>query len=686
MVPEGDENLITPRMGTTAAGENLAYTSAVLSGMLESIEEGLLVVDVHGLVTNCNSAFAQIWPLPELAFRGGGVAQVWEAIAARLKAPEVFRALVKSPGTAEGPTGLELTDGRRFECDCRLLTSGKVVTGRLWIFRDITARHRDEISLRRLAAIVDSSDDAIVGKDLNGIVTSWNIGAQQIFGYSEQEMIGASILTIIPSERQDEEQEILSRIRRGERLHHFETVRVTKSGRRIHISLTASPIKDSDGRIVGVSKIARDITERIETEHALREAKEAAEAAHAERQQSLESERAARAEAERASRMKDEFLATLSHELRTPLNAILGWTHLLAQPDQEEDDLKIGLDTIERNARAQARIIDDLLDMSRIISGKVRLEVRQIDLSEVLQDAVETVMAAAQGKGVLLEVAPSAANPTVSGDPNRLQQVFWNLLSNAIKFTPRGGRVNVSLERVASHLEVRVVDTGEGIDPEFLPYVFNRFQQADASTTRRHGGLGLGLAIARQLVELHGGTVHVQSKGLGLGAAFTVALPLSALNLARDLHTPNHLAAGLRPRVPRISVNGVRVLVVDDEPDARELIKRLLVGAGAIVTGAGSVAEGMLAMRREVPDLLISDIGMPGEDGFTLIQQVRALSEAEGGSVPAIALTAYARAEDRMAAIHAGFQNHLSKPVEPGEFLAVVRGLTQPRVAVSEGT
>ena len=394
----------------------------------------------------------------------------------------------------------------------------------------------------------------------------------------------------------------------------------------------------------------------------------------------LESERAARTEAERTSRLKDEFLATLSHELRTPLNAILGWTQVLRDGHADAEDLAHGLGTIERNARAQTQIIEDLLEMSRIISGKVRLDVQRIDLAPVVQASIDTVLPAAEAKGVRLQVVLDPAARPVSGDPSRLQQVFWNLLSNAIKFTPRGGRVQVVLERVNSHLEVSVIDTGEGIAPEFLPLVFDRFRQADASTTRRHGGLGLGLAIVKQLVELHGGSVQVSSAGLGQGATFRVLLPLTVLSPSADSQEaerrhPRADASSLPVPSERLNLDGVKVLVVDDEPDARGLVKRLLEDRQATVRTAGSAAEAFDLLRSERPDVLVSDLGMPDEDGFSLIRRVRALGPEQGGSIPAIALTAYARSEDRLKTIMAGFQTHVAKPVDAVELLALVASL-----------
>lgn len=389
---------------------------------------------------------------------------------------------------------------------------------------------------------------------------------------------------------------------------------------------------------------------------------------------------AAKTEAERTSQMKDEFLATLSHELRTPLNAILGWSQVLRDGHHDAEDLAQGLATIERNARAQNEIIEDLLDMSRIISGKVRLDVQRIDLAPALEAAIDTMRPAADAKGIRLQAVLDPVARPVSGDPNRLQQVFWNLLSNAIKFTPKGGRVQVVLERVNSHLEVSIIDSGEGISPEFLPYVFDRFRQADASTTRRHGGLGLGLAIVKQLVELHGGSVRVKSGGSGAGTTFVVALPLTVLHpeaepVESERRHPQ--ASSSRVVLPGggLNLGGVKVLVLDDEADARTLVKRLLEDRGALVRVAATVGDALRLLGEERPDVLVSDIGMPGEDGYSLIRQVRALGIANGGDVPAVALTAYARSEDRMKAILAGFQMHVSKPVEPAELLTMVASL-----------
>jgi PAS domain S-box-containing protein len=809
----------------------------------------------------------------------------------------------------------------------------------------------------QLAAIVASSDDAIISKDPNGVVQSWNAAAERVFGYTADEMIGESITKLMPPDRIHEEKEILAKIRRGERVSHFHTIRVRKDGRPIEISVTISPIKDASGTVIGASKIARDITELnrsvrererlfelgksmsgardvhtlvqsitdvateltgaqfgaffynvinesgesyalftlsgVERKHfqnfptprntalfeptfsgtttvvrsdditqdpryghnipysgmppghlpvrsylavpvvgrdqtvlgglffghaevgvfperaerivtsiaghagvALENAKlhqELSETAAKfslmansipqlawmakpdgsvfwynerwykytgtvaatqlgwgwetviepseltrvkekwltsvtsgepwedtlplrrhdgtfrwhlsrarpfrdqngkitvwfgtntditeqrefadEREQLLAAERAARSEAERMGRMKDEFLATLSHELRTPLSAMLGWSQLL-QGEESKELLDEGLAVIERNARAQTQLIEDLLDMSRIVSGKIRLDVQQVELASVINASFDLLKPSADAKGVrLIRVLDPLASP-VSGDPNRLQQIVSNLLSNAIKFTLRGGKVEVLLERVNSHIEVTVTDTGQGISPEFLPHVFDRFRQADASTTRTHGGLGLGLSIVKQLVELHGGTVRAKSAGEGLGATFTVSLPLTITkHQSQDRRHPTTSVDRLPGDDIHVSFEGTKILVVDDESDARNLIERLLTDRNAHVIKADSADAALKLIASERPDVLLSDIGMPNKDGYDLIRALRALSADEGGRTPAIALTAFARSEDRTRAMMAGYQVHLSKPVEPSELIATVASL-----------
>jgi len=825
-----------------------------------------------------------------------------------------------------------------------------------------------------LSSLIESADDAIISKTLEGVITSWNKGAERIFGYTADEAIGKPVTILIPEGHLDEEPAILARLRAGQRIEHYETIRVRKDGTMIDISLTVSPITGPSGEIVGASKIARDITEQRQSRRALDEASqrlklaldaarlgdwswnatadtvtmsetaarifgvspgthssvdirqlipeddrerarqtveealaqhndfeieyrvrrangsevwvlakahgvfaedgsligtlgfvqdisvrkaneetlreqaealrilnevgkkisaeldlhktvqavtdaatdltgarfgsffynvlndagesymlyalsgvprevfehfpmprntdlfcptfsgegvvriddvkldprygknspyygmldghlpvtsylavpvvshsgevlgglffghpepamfterdeiivsglasqaaiamdnarlyEAAKKARAEAEgAAAENERLFR-QAEESSRLKEEFLATISHELRTPLSAILGWARMLRLGQLSSDNVAKALDTIERNARAQAQLVDDLLDVSRIITGKLRMDVRPADPHSFIDAAVEAVMPAAEAKGVRLQKVVDTGAISIPGDPVRLQQVVWNLLSNAIKFTPRGGRVQIRSERVNSHLEIIVSDTGQGIAADFLPHVFDRFRQADQKTSRHYGGMGLGLSIVRHLVELHGGTVQASSDGEGQGATFTVTLPITPVYQIDSSGGRVHPGARdlLPPDDSTDRLDGLRILAVDDEPDTRELLKQGLEYCGATVRVAGSAAEAIDALNTSVPDILISDIGMPGTDGYELIRQVRRLPFARGGKVAAIALTAYTRIEDRLQALRAGYDMHVPKPVELTELVAVAASVAR---------
>lgn len=402
-----------------------------------------------------------------------------------------------------------------------------------------------------------------------------------------------------------------------------------------------------------------------------------------ERNALLTSERAARRSAEQANRVKDEFVATLSHELRTPISAILGWSHQL-RTAAPQGDLAHGLEVIERNTRAQARMIDDLLDMSRIVAGKLRLEVHAVDLPAVIGAALDSLRPAAEARSIrLVQVLDPDAGP-IKGDPNRLQQVVWNLLSNAIKFTPKGGRVQVTLARVASHVEITVHDTGKGIGAEFLPQVFDRFRQEDASISRSHAGLGIGLAIVKHLVELHGGSVRAESEGEGKGATFTVTLPLVPLvppergEFRPERRRPTAPAAGESASNASFdlpSLAGLRVLLVEDDADSRAIVQRVLEAAGASVRAEESAAAALAALDRDPADVIVSDIGMPEQNGYQFMQAVRKRPPARGGRIPAVALTAFARTEDRTQALLAGYQAHVAKPAEPAELITTIASI-----------
>jgi signal transduction histidine kinase len=389
------------------------------------------------------------------------------------------------------------------------------------------------------------------------------------------------------------------------------------------------------------------------------------------RGQLLLREQRARAEAEAANRIKDEFLATLSHELRTPLTSLLGWACLLRGPRQNDAILQQGLEAIERNAKVQSQLIDDLLDVSRIISGKLNLDVRRVEISSVVEAAISVVRPAADAKSIQLTYSADSSIGAISGDSARLQQIVWNLLSNAVRFTPEGGRVEVLLEGVGSHARVTVRDNGQGISSEFLPQVFDRFRQADSSTTRGHGGLGLGLAIVRHLVELHGGTVHAESEGPGQGTTFSATFPLLAVKPESTLTAPKVKEACDRST----TLNGLRVLVVDDEPDARHIISALIARTGAEVRACQSAREALEVFEDWRPDVLMSDIAMPGEDGYSLINKVRSLPAERGGHIPAAAFTAYARDEDRKRTLAAGYQMHIAKPVSSAQLVEMIAQL-----------
>jgi PAS domain S-box-containing protein len=558
-----------------------------------------------------------------------------------------------------------------------------VVTGAINCFLDITERKQAEETRNRLAAIVDSSDDAIASEDLDGVITTWNAGAERLFGYTAQEAIGQRATLLISPERFNEEADMLEHVRRAAAVNHYETVRRRHDGTLFDASVTASPIRNHQGQVIGASTIARDITERKQAETTL--AGLAARMREANEHLVVGTVRAhTMAEgAEQANHLKDEFLATVSHELRTPLNAIMGWARMLGSKQLPPDRASNALAIIDRNALALAHIIDDLLDVSRIVAGTLQFTPQPVDLVGVTQAALDVVRPLAVTKSVQLEFSPDLSDVnTVNGDAGRLQQVIWNLLANAIKFTPEGGRVDVFIARSNDQMEIRVVDTGQGLSPDFLPHVFERFRQADGATTRRHSGLGLGLAIVRELVELHGGTVYAASPGLGRGATFTIRLPIAAGEAHAGqaaVFAERRFAASTAspmPRLPRLDT--FRILVVDDDADGRALTSLVLTQAGASVKAVGSVREALQLLEGERPDVLVSDIGLSDEDGLSLIRQIRQNEAAHGGFLPAVALTGFARAEDRARSIAAGFQAHVQKPVDPVDLVKAIATITGP--------
>jgi PAS domain S-box-containing protein len=810
-----------------------------LTRLLESIDEGFAVFDRAGRCLYVNPRAVELLGQPAPAFIGKTMREIFPDIVgtpieARVRAAEATSSAVEFQTVSPA-------SGRWFRH--RVFPS---LDGFSVFFEDMTdRRNAEEVSLR-LAALVQSSDDAIVGKSLRGIITSWNAGAERLFGYTATEAIGRSVRMIIPADRQAEEDEVLAKLQRGESIDHFETVRVRKDGILVDISLSVSPVRNAAGQIIGASKIARDITERKHADALRAELLAAEQAARAraelaERQASILAEASsvlassldsattlrtvsrlivptladwciidlvtrdhalervavaasdpgtqallselqqyapsltsqqpgaqvirdgrailfpevtdetlvstvrdaahlalmrrlrprsalavplvsrsrivgaltlvratsgqpydetdvkmaedvarraaqavdnaglyaeaeeARAQAESANRTKDVFLAVLSHELRTPMNAVYGWARMLQMGQIDEAATPRAFEAIVRNSHVQLQLIDDLLDMSRIMSGKMRLDIRPVDLPRVLEAALDAVRPAAEAKGLRLQplIDPNAG--PVNGDPDRVQQIVWNLLMNAIKFTPKGGRIQVTLQRVNSHLEIVVSDTGVGINRELLPFIFDRFRQGDSGSTRTQGGLGIGLALVRHLTELHGGTVTGESAGEGQGATFRVRLPLAAVSAEAPGVHPTALATIQPYRGP--SLRGVRVLVVDDDPDALDLIATILRRAEAEAMPCSSPREALALLHSWKPHVLLSDIEMPGEDGYSLIRKVRALGEPEASRIPAVALTAYGRPEDRVRSLSAGYSMHVPKPVDPVELSVIVANL-----------
>lgn len=568
--------------------------------------------------------------------------------------------------------------------------SGKVyrVAG---IAEDITDGKRAEQALRaseeRFSKAFNLNPQPMSIRTLDGRIIDVNDGFLRLTGYSREEVIGrtatdlklwssnsdrTAVMRLLQERKTISDMEIIFRMKTGEqRICLFSAEAITIAGEQYILAATNDITDRKRAEEERERLLIREQAARIEAEQAQKLSVEL-----------LQREQVARAEAEVANRAKDQFLATISHELRTPLNAILGWAGMLRNGRLDKAASAQALEIIERNAKAQTQLINDILDVSRIVTGKLRLEVRPVELSSVLQAAIDVISPAAGAKDIGLQVTLDPRAGPVSGDPDRLQQIVWNLLSNAVKFTARGGRVQVRLERLNSQVEIAVSDTGVGINADFLPYVFDSFRQADNSYTRSHSGLGLGLAIVRHLVELHGGTVEAFSQGEGKGATFEVRLPLIAVDNPRRPAT-GEVYFERRGAVTTgsdsessLSLQGLRLLVVDDDSDARSLLALMLGQCGAEVTTVATAAEAVAMLDQLKLDLLISDIEMPGEDGYSLISKVRSLDSKLGTPIPSIALTAHARSEDRVRALAAGFQAHIAKPVAAKELIAVIASLT----------
>ena len=564
--------------------ENAERDQLFLASIVSSAEDAIISKNLQGIVTSWNQSAERIFGYTPDEMIGQPIVKLIPPNHAH-EEQQILESIRRGKRVDHYEAERVRKDGRTINVSLTISPIrdflGRIV-GASKIARDVSERKRwqtAEAAQSFLGALVDSAEDAIISKDLNGIVTSWNPAAEGLYGYAAKEIVGKPISMLIPIDQLDEEPRILERIRRGERIEHYETKRVHKDGTLIDVSLTVSPIKDTLGRIIGASKIARDISESKRLESREREVLRQSEKARKDAEK-------AREQAELASKSKEEFLATISHELRTPLNSILGWTHMLLNGELSPEDQQKAISTIDRNARSQAQLIEDLLDISRIISGKMRVDFKTVDMTAVISAAVEAVRPAAEAKGIGIDSMFSSGAGPIVGDAQRLQQVVWNLLSNAVKFTPSGGSIQVELRRVESQIELRVIDNGIGIDPAFLPYVFDRFSQQDSSITRSRGGLGMGLAIVKSLVELHGGVVSVSSPAERQGTVFAVKLPISTLREDATHQRTGQKATGQKKIKQQDNLVGLKILIVDDEPDSCDMLQIVFNKCGAIVETA----------------------------------------------------------------------------------------------------
>jgi PAS domain S-box-containing protein len=627
-----EQELNQAKQALELKSEELARSLSIMRATLESTTDGILVTDGSGKITGFNEKYVEMWRMPREIVDAREDGPLRRNASQQLNDPQEFITRIQAIEASALPESydvLEFADGRVFERYSRIQSIENRSVGRVWSFRDITERRQAEIISQRLAAIVDSSDDAIVGKNLNSIVTSWNAGAERIFGYSASEMIGTSIMRLIPPDHREEEHHILSRIRRGERVDPIETVRVGKDGRLLNVSITVSPIKDSAGKVIGASKIARDISERKRAEEKLH---------------------AAKLEAERANQAKDDFLAVLSHELRTPLTPALAAASYLAEHEELPPQLREEVTAIRRNVQFEARLIDDLLDLTRITRGKLELHPEAVDAHRLVQNALTIVHEDIARKGLDVVIDLGAQEHHVWADPIRIQQVFWNLLNNAVKFTPQGGRVTIRTSNDGGRFAFEITDTGIGIEPEHQARIFHAFEQGEVSIIRQFGGLGLGLTISQTLLKLHGGTISVHSEGKHRGASFRVTLDvLNEPIIASPKATNGDLAIS----------RSLRLLLVDDHADTRRILSRLLGKCGHKVSTAESGESALKLMETERFDALISDIGLPDTSGYEVVREAKRRQPVQG-----IALSGFGMEEDVRRSLEAGFDYHLTKPVE----------------------
>jgi PAS domain S-box-containing protein len=648
--------------------------------IVEGMTEGAAIVSPNGTLLYANAAFAQLVATPLDRVLGSTLGRYVPAEAAasferllddarRSVARAEERTLLRSgdrviPVHVSAAAEREASEGGGV---CLIVTDLSTAMRdaegrRQQLSAQLTAALREKDYQRKFIESLFANAPAaiMVLRGNDHIVEIANEGTFALWGRQPAALLGLSLLGVIPELRSGAFETILKDVLRTGRpfVASELSLQVHRLGalESVYVNAVCTPTRDADGALDGIAVFALDVTAQVEARH-----------------RAVDAERLARDKAEEAARLKDEFLATLSHEIRTPLNAILGWSRMLQADALTNAQRGKAVDTIVRNATSQNQLIEDLLDVSRIISGKMLLNVAAVGIVEVVEAAIDVVRPAAYAKGVRIVSALQRDMGVISGDAGRLQQVAWNLLSNAVKFTPRGGQVEVTLRRAESHVELAVVDTGAGIAPSFLPYVFDRFRQQDGAITRKTGGLGLGLAIVKSIVELHGGTIDVRSDGESTGSRFVVKIPVAALRATpvgaeRISSKPEAPSYAATPR----NLDGLRILVVDDEEDARDLLRTALEQCHAHVTTAGSAAEALATIETARPDIIVSDIGMPLEDGYTFVRKLRERPRDAGGRTPAIALTAYARPEDQKRALAAGFQRHAAKPIEPQELFAVI--------------
>jgi PAS domain S-box-containing protein len=637
---------------------------------LASIGDAVIATDAQACVTYLNPKAEALTGWRQADAVGRPLREVFRIVNEGTRAPLECRVtqVIRECAAEEPPVHILLIakDGSEHPIDdtaAPIRDGDGQIIGVVVVFHDVSARRRAEqllqISEIRYRRLFEAAHDGILILDsTTRRITDVNPFMMMLLDYPSEYFIGKELWEIGIFRDKEANLSAMQGLQETGSVRYEDLPLQDRNGHRHPVEIVANVYQEDNERVIQCN--IRDIAERVAFER--------------ERAALLANEQAARMEAEAANRSKDLFLATLSHEVRTPLNAILGWATILRSGRCDAADFQEGMEVIERNCKAQAQLIEDVLDISRIVSGKLQLQIRLCDLADVIRAAIDVVRPSADSKGVCLEVSLDSTTSQASCDKNRMQQVVWNLLSNAVKFTPRGGSVRVTLIRDGFCARIQVSDEGQGINPEFLPFVFDRFRQADSTTRRKLGGLGLGLSIVKHIVEVHGGTVSADSAGEGCGATFIVDLPIRAVHVDEGAGDP--FAADVTPTPDAMSVrlDGLRVLIVDDAPDARRLLVKVLGEAGAVVIAASSVAEALEALATMNPQVLVSDIAMPGQDGFDLIRQVREMG-LTFKELPAVALTAFAHKEDRRRVLRAGYQVHVTKPVDPHELVAVIAGL-----------